>query len=249
MLKEKGRIRIGLSNVTLPGNKTTFPPEFQLKTRLHYYATMFNTVEVNSCFYKTPMLSTYEKWSLDVPEDFQFTLKLSKEVTHAKELQGDLGCMEKFMTTATGTGKKKGCLLIQLPGKITLDYFEKIEEILQRLEEHDVSHEWRKAVEFRNETWYTRETWDLLDEYKATMVLQDFRKAKMLEFHGNADFVYWRFHGPAGDYRGSYPDEVLKERSEEMKAWADEGKDVYAYFNNTAGNAFENAMKLKEMVK
>jgi uncharacterized protein YecE (DUF72 family) len=57
-----------------------------------------------------------------------------------------------------------------------------------------------------------------------------------------------RFHGPKGDYRGSYEDGVLKGKAEEITQWADQGKDVYSYFNNTAGNAYENAFTLKSML-
>jgi uncharacterized protein YecE (DUF72 family) len=246
---QSGRIRIGTSNVVVPGNKQTFPPEFQLKSRLHYYSTLFNTVEVNSCFYKTPLFSTYQKWSLDVPEDFRFSLKLSKEVTHVKNLEGELGCMDKFMQSAGGTGNKKGCLLVQFPGKITLDYFNQVERILQELQEHDPAHEWRKAVEFRNSSWYTGETRELLDEYGAAMVLHDIPKGKMTEVSGKAGFTYIRFHGPKGDYRDSYPDSFLKAKAVEIREWLNEGRDVYAYFNNTIGSAFENAISLKGMLE
>ena len=92
----KGIIRIGTSNGYMPGNKFTFPPEYRLKSRLHFYSTLFNTVEVNTCFYKTPLRSTYEKWAKDVPEDFQFTLKLSKDITHVKELGYDRCLYERI---------------------------------------------------------------------------------------------------------------------------------------------------------
>ena len=243
----KGLIRIGTSNVHIPGNKTTFPPEYQLKSRLHYYSSIFNTVEVNSCFYKTPQLATYQKWELDVPADFQFTLKLSKEVTHAKELESDLACMENFLGNAKGTGNKKGCLLVQFPGKISLDHFEKVERILLEIERHDPGHKWRIAVEFRNESWYTAETWELLDEFDAVMVMHDFKKASNFQIRGKAPFIYMRFHGPDGNYRGSYTDEFLKEKAIDIKRWSGEGKDVYVYFNNTAGETFENAVALKKI--
>jgi len=247
-MKKRGRIRIGISNAVLPGNKKSFPQEFQLKSRLHYYSSIFNTVEINSCFYKTPLLSTYEKWSKDVPEDFQFSLKVSKEITHAKDLQGDLACMRSFIDAAAGTGHKKGCLLIQFPGKITLDYFQKVELILQDIQQHDVDDQWRKAVEFRNPSWYTGETHELLEEYNAAMVLHDFAKAKNFNLLGKAGFVYIRFHGPKGNYRESYPDQFLKSKASEIRAWLVEGKDVYAYFNNTIGSAFDNAISLKAMI-
>lgn len=245
MMNPRGQIRIGTSNVVAPGNKNSFPPDFQLKSRLHYYSSIFNTVEVNSCFYKTPQFSTFSKWSLDVPDEFRFSLKLSKEITHVKELKGDLVCMEKFITAARGTGKKKGCLLVQFPGKITLDYFENVEQILQELQVHDPDNQWKKAIEFRHPSWYTGETFELLDEFGASVVLQDIPKAKFTEIKGHADFVYLRFHGPKGDYRDSYSESFLQAKASQINEWLNEEKDVYAYFNNTIGSAFYNALSLK----
>ena len=140
---QKGNFRVGTSNVTVPGNKNTFPPAFQLTSRLHYYSSIFNTVEVNSCFYKTPMLSTFKKWAQDVPDNFQFSLKLSKEITHVKDLKGDPDITNLFMQAAAGTGSKKGCLLIQFPGKITLDYFNQVEQILLDIQLNDPEYQWR----------------------------------------------------------------------------------------------------------
>ena len=245
---ERGIIRIGISNTVVPGAKKDFPPPYNVRSRLHYYSSIFNTVEVNSCFYKTPMLKTFERWAADVPEGFQFTIKLSKEVTHVKELKGELACMNTFVNNAGGLGHKKGCLLIQFPGKITLDYFEQVEQILYYLEKEDAAKEWKKAIEFRNPTWYIAETREMLDENGATMVMHDIPKAKLTEYKGKASFVYLRFHGPKGDYRGSYDDRFLRDKAEEIRQWQTGGKDVYAYFNNTAGNAYENAFALKTML-
>ena len=246
--QQTGVLRIGTSNTTIPGNKTTFPPAFQLKSRLHYYASILNTVEINSCFYKTPLYSTYQKWAIDVPDDFRFTIKLSKEITHSKVLETNLAAMEKFMQAAAGIGKKKGCLLIQFPGSITLEHFEKVERILHYLQDYDAGNEWKKAVEFRNESWYTGETFEMLDEFGACMVLHDNPKAKIFALPTKAGFIYLRFHGPKGNYRESYTDEFLSARAEAIRSWLNEGKDVYTYFNNTAGNAFENALYLSGLL-
>jgi uncharacterized protein YecE (DUF72 family) len=248
-VKQKAYFRIGTSNVTLPGNKGTFPLAFQSKSRLHYYSRIFNSVEINKCFYKTPLLSTYQKWSLDVPENFQFSLKLSKAITHVPNLPGDSGTLTKFMQTAAGVGNKKGCLLIQFPGAISLDYYNEVEQILQEIQfESEPDQHWRIAVEFRNPDWYTGETFELLDQYDAVAVLHDFKKGKLTEISGREDFVYIRFHGPAGDYRGSYNESFLKSKAAQIRIWLEDGKDVYAYFNNTMGNAFDNAISLKDMI-
>ena len=241
----KGKLWIGTSNGHMPGNKLSFPPEYRLKSRLHYYSNMFNSIEVNSCFYKTPLRTTYEKWVKDVPGDFQFTLKLSREITHAKDLSCDLDCINSFLQSAGGTGNKKGCLLIQFPGKINLEQFTQVENILERIQLQDPNYEWRKAIEFRNESWYIGETTELLNEFNTTMVLHDFSKAKISTFTGNAQFMYLRFHGPGGNYRDSYSNSFLDQKAEQIREFLGLGKDVYAYFNNTAGNAFENASYLQ----
>ena len=247
-IKEKGNVYIGTSNIVVPVSRKDFPPPYHMKSRLHYYSSIFNSIEVNSSFYKTPQLKTYERWAADVPDDFQFTLKLSKEITHVKELKGDLGRINTFIKNAGALAHKKGCLLVQFPGKITVDYFEQVEDILYQLENEDASAEWKKAVEFRNPSWYIGETREMIDSFNATMVLHDIPKARLTEYTGNSSFVYLRFHGPKGDYRGSYEDSVLRSKAGEIRQWLKQGKDVYAYFNNTAGSAYENAFFLKSML-
>ncbi|WP_052955881.1 DUF72 domain-containing protein [Flavihumibacter petaseus] len=253
MMQQKGTAWIGTSNIVVPGNKNTFPPAFQAKSRLHYYSSLFNSVEVNSTFYKTPLPSTTRKWADDVGENFSFTIKLSKAITHSKELEGDFGLLEPFMTAAAGLGEKKGSLLIQFPGKITLDYFDQVESILYEVEENDPDGAWRKAVEFRHDRWYTGETIELLNHFNATMVLQDIPKSSNMNAvetisRLKAGFVYLRFHGPNGDYRDSYTNLFLEEKAALIARWLAAGKDVFAYFNNTIGNAFDNARQLRTMV-
>jgi len=242
-----GRLYIGTSNVVIPGNKKSFPIEFQSNSRLHYYASLFNSVEINQSFYKMPLRRTYEKWAMDVGNDFKFSIKLSKEITHVKNLQGDLTIVERFFNTATGIGIKKGCLLVQFPGKITLEYFSHVENILRALQEYDQQGAWQRAVEFRHPSWYVSETWELLNEFSTGVLLQDHPKAKLFELKVKAPFVYIRFHGPSGDYRGSYSLEFLHKKALEIKEWMKKCKDVYVYFNNTIGNAFENARSLQQL--
>ncbi len=244
-----GLLNIGTSNVVVPGNKLTFPTEFQQKSRLHYYSSIFPTVELNSTFYKVPMPSTFAKWSGEVGEGFLFSIKLPKEITHGKNLQYDLTNIYHFLNAAEGLGQKKGCLLVQFPGKISLQYYAAVEKILQRIAMMETGDPWRAAVEFRHPDWYVSETFELMDEYGASMILHDMPKAQNIRLNKDAAFVYLRFHGPAGDYRGSYPENYLAEQAANLKAWRKDGKDVFAYFNNTIGEAFENARTLKMMAE
>lgn len=245
----RGNLRIGTSGVVIPGNKQSFPAEFQHNSRLNYYASLFNTLEVNSTFYKLHKASTFEKWSLDVPETFRFTIKLWKEITHVKQLNFKPEDIDTFFNTANHIGDKKGCLLIQFPAGITAAYSNQVEQVLQRLHQPDHENKWCKAIEFRSATWYSAETCRLLDKYHASMVLHDMPKSKNSEVNKGAKFVYFRYHGPTGDYRGSYSTEFLEEQASMILSFLNSGKDVYVYFNNTIGNAFENAMSLKAMFK
>ena len=248
-MNTKARLFIGTSNVVLPGNKQSFPAEYQIKSRLHYYSTLFNSVEINNSFYKVPQMKTLQKWSLDVVSDFIFTLKLWQDVTHTKNLLTDLDNIDTFINAAEGIGDKKGCILIQFPGKITLDYYKEVEGILSRLSEQDSQNNWRKAIEFRDSSWYVNETLELMEEYGASIVLHDMPKSKNEIPNTNASFIYVRFHGADGDYRGSYTDEFLQDQYKNIRGWLKSGKDVYVYFNNTIGSAFDNAMSLKKMAE
>lgn len=247
--KKKGIFRIGTSNIVVPGPKHTFPEEYRDKSRLIYYASLFNSLEVNNTFYKLPMARTFEKWADEVPDEFQFTIKLSKEITHAKGLLYEPDAVGRFMKAADGLQKKKGCLLLQFPGSVTVHNAKTIEELLQQIEEHDPKRTWRKAVEFRHHSWYKKAIYDLLHQYKTALVIQDMPKSKTPEIDQRDDFMYLRFHGSDGDYRGSYHDEHLQAQADDIRKWLKQGKDVYAYFNNTMGEAFNNAAMLQDLVK
>jgi uncharacterized protein YecE (DUF72 family) len=245
--QQQGILSIGTSNIVVPGNKQSFPEEYRQKSRLNFYSSLFNSVEVNSSFYKVPMRSTFEKWAADVPEDFKFSVKLSKDITHIKDLEFDTNKIDSFLNAANGIVTKKGCLLVQFPGKINFDYYNKVEQILERLQQQDSHNSWHKAIEFRNPTWYVNETHELLDEYNASLILHDMPKSKNTELNKGSAIVYLRYHGPKGNYRESYSDSFLKEQFNQIQQWLKAGKDVYAYFNNTIGDALQNALTLKKM--
>jgi uncharacterized protein YecE (DUF72 family) len=246
-MKKTGIFRAGTSGLVLAEpNKKAYPAEYQTKSRLTYYASTFNSIEINSSFYKVPRGNTYKKWSEDVPDDFQFTVKLWRGVTHEKDFsERDL---QSFMDAVDNLGKKKGCLLIQFPAQTGLDIpgFNRLLESVAKL---DSGQSWRMAIEFRHEKWYNKNVFGILDEHNASLVLHDMPKSIPPEINEKAPFIYLRFHGEKGDYRGSYGDRYLEERAIEIQSWLNQGKDVYVYFNNTIGDAPVNLMKLQELVR
>ena len=94
----------------------------------------------------------------------------------------------------------------------------------------------------------SRESFDIVDSYNATIVIQDIPRSATPLLNQTADFVYIRFHGPTGNYRDSYSNEFLNEYSIYIAEWLEEGKIVYAYFNNTMGDAFLNLKTLNDQL-
>jgi uncharacterized protein YecE (DUF72 family) len=247
--KTKGRFWTGTSNIVLPMPKYNFPEEHRDKSRLGYYSSLFNSLEINSSFYKLPMPRTFARWAEEVPDDFRFTVKLLKDITHAKGLLYEPELVVKFMSAAAHLGSRKGCLLIQLPASITIHFARQIERLLEEVQACDPYNEWKKAVEFRHHSWYSEPVLKMLHKYNAAVVVQDMPKSKTPELEQEEDFTYLRYHGTESNYRGSYHPEALQADSMQIKQWLKEGRDVYAYFNNTLGDAFENAKLLDNLVR
>ena len=243
----KGILRVGTSGIVLPGSKKMFPQEFQSRTRLAYYSTLFNTLEINSTFYKLPSPNTFVKWSSEVGEDFRFTCKLPRSITHGKPLSYQPENIDRFMRASNGIGEKKGCLLVQFPASVKIEHIGEVERILRRLNTLNEKPDWKICIEFRDALWYENETMlRVLDEVNVSLVLHDMVNSPTpLLLASNP--VYVRFHGPESDYRGSYSEAVLVSYAFAIKDWLRD-RDVYVYFNNTIGDAFKNAQFLKRII-
>ncbi|WP_295125519.1 DUF72 domain-containing protein [uncultured Chitinophaga sp.] len=244
--KQKGRFFSGTSGLVLPvPNKLSYPPAFQDKSRLEYYAHLFNSIEVNSSFYKVPQARTVKKWADMVPANFRFTYKLWRDITHAKGLAFKDEDVARFMSAIDPAGEKKGSLLIQFPPSVTLEKFGVVEHLLGLLGE---GHGWDVALEFRHNSWYAAETYELADEYDCSIVLHDIPKSRNNTIKKKTPFMYLRFHGPTGNYRDSYTDEHLQEKALLVKQWLNTGKPAYVYFNNTMGDAVKNLCTLNSFI-
>ncbi|MBC8984355.1 DUF72 domain-containing protein [Pedobacter sp. N36a] len=243
-------IYAGTSGLILPvPNKQYLPIEFRDKSRLSYYSTLFNSIEINSSFYKIPMPSTVKKWAESVPEDFKFTFKLWRGITHAAGLSFDREDVNRFIKTINQVGEKKGSLLVQFPPSIVqTTYIPHLMRLLHAIREADPEENWDLAVEFRHASWYKETTYNLLNEFNAALVFHDKPGSASPMKEMNTDFIYLRFHGPTGNYKGSYDDSFLTEYSNYIDEWRRAEKTVYVYFNNTAGEAIRNLQTLNTEV-
>lgn len=248
-MEEAGNYYSGTSGLVLPvANKSLYPPEYQDKSRLCFYASLFSSMEVNSSFYKLPMAKTVAKWAGEATGNFKFTYKLWRNITHNKGLVFDPADIDRFMRVVDSAGEKKGCLLVQFPASITIANRMQMEKLLQHLYEANTEQGWSIAIEFRSKTWYRDDIYSLVQQYQMSIVLHDMPGSAPPMLEQDVPFVYLRFHGPNGGYRGSYADDYLYEYASYINDWRQEGKDVYVYFNNTMGEAVKNLMTLNDFV-
>ncbi|RZK01418.1 MAG: DUF72 domain-containing protein, partial [Flavobacterium sp.] len=191
---------------------------------------------------------------------FEFTVKLWREITHSNKLEYCEENIDLFMEGANRLGHKRGCLLVQFPASVTVDLISNVEKIVNRLaflnhiEADKGEKKWRVAVEVRHNSWYCIETYKMFEKFDASLVVHDMPKSRTpLNVHCEfdsllKDFVYLRFHGPTGDYNGSYSNEILESYVSFIKDWNLQGRDVYIYFNNTIGDALGNLKTLQDFM-
>jgi uncharacterized protein YecE (DUF72 family) len=237
----------GLSALQLPVPKYRFPAPHQHSSRLTYYATFFNSIEFNSTFYRVPLPATVGKWATSVRSGFKFTFKLWKEITHVKNLDYKPADVERFLNAVSKAGHHMGCLLIQFPPSLESDVY-KLEKLLDIIRNGRDGKILRIGVEFRNKSWYHNKVYEMIKSYNAAVVIHDMPGSATPLIDYSPDFMYVRFHGPTGNYNGTYGEDFLSEYATYIHEWMQEGKDVYLYFNNTIGDAFGNAVLLKKLV-
>ena len=208
-----------------------------------FYARHFDTVEINNSFYHLPSATTFDNWRDNSPPRFIFAVKASRFITHMKKLKDPQPSSEKFFLVADRLGRKLGPILFQLPPRWKLNR-ERFEEFLQSL-----PGEHKYVFEFRDESWFVPEVYELLRRYKAACCIHDFGDMKVpIEITTN--FTYIRFHGPtSAKYWGSYSSAQLRSWADRIKDWSRQLTGIYVYFNNDPeGRAVENALELKRLV-
>lgn len=239
----------GTSGLNLPVPRLQYPHEFREKSRLHYYASLFNSIEINSIFYKLPRASTVANWAASVPDNFRFTFKVSKSITHVRNLQFARKEVHDFIRVVEHIGEKKACLLAQFPPSLKIDQLDHLQRLVESLAEATYQRNWKLAIEFRDPSWYEREVYEVLEEHGAALVIQDIPGSATPLNDVRGDFIFVRFHGPEPRYRGDYSDEFLKRYAGYIKEWLNDGKTVFAYFNNTVGPAVKNLQTLNKYVE
>jgi uncharacterized protein YecE (DUF72 family) len=244
------RLHIGTSGWTYSSWKGLFYPEDLPSRRyLAFYADEFDSTEVNYSFYHLPRLSTYEKWVAQVPEQFIFSLKSSRFITHVKRLVNVEESWTRFVQNALALGSHLGPVLLQFPPSFQCN--RKRLAAFLRISQRPASksHPVKLAFEFRHDSWFTEEIFSLLHQHNAALCIADSPRYPRRD-EVTADFVYMRFHGRRELFVSNYTLEEMDEEARRIRRYLREERDIYVYFNNDAkGHAVENARALRRLVE
>jgi uncharacterized protein YecE (DUF72 family) len=236
-------IRIGCSGWNYRHWRELFYPQgLPARRWFEYYAGHFDTVEINSSFYRLPKPETFRKWRDQAPPGFRYAVKANRFLTQAKKLKDCAEPLQRMMAPFRVLGDRLGPILYQLPPSLRLN-LERLEEFLE-LVPKDVAN----VFEFRDRSWYAPETYVLLERHGASFCVHDMAGSAS-ERIAVGPVAYVRFHGAGGKYRGRYAEDALRSWTEWIVREARGGRTVWAYFNNDIGAAaIDDARTLKAMV-
>jgi uncharacterized protein YecE (DUF72 family) len=235
-------VRIGCSGWNYADWRGRVYPKAEPQRRwLEYYATLFDTVEINNTFYRLPARSAVVSWVESTPPDFVFAVKASRYLTHMKRLT-DLGRgVERFyerIEPLVGS-PKMGPVLWQLPE----NFHRNDERLAGALAGLPAG---RHCFEFRHPSWFVSDVYALLREHDAALVIGDHPERPFQAHELTATWTFIRFHYGRRGRNGNYSEKELETWRARIDEWRREAE-VFAYFNNDwLGFAVKNGLWLKE---
>jgi len=241
--REKQNIHIGTSGWHYGHWRGPFYPEDWPKAEfLKYYVRHFRSVEINNSFYQLPKKETLSTWREETPSDFIFTVKGSRFITHMKKLKDAEDSLPPLLDAVDALEPKLAVLLFQLPPRWHCNA-ERLKDFLK-----SVPSDYRLAFEFRDESWFSGEIYEVLRHHGAAFCIYDLA-GRLSPKEVTADFIYVRLHGPDGAYKGQYDTSALSGWAGAFSTWASQGKEIFCYFDNDeAGYAAQDALTLQKML-
>jgi uncharacterized protein YecE (DUF72 family) len=239
------RIHIGTSGWSYDHwQGVLYPYPTPVHDRLGYYVQHFQTVELNSSFYRWPKHRTFTSWRQRLPDGFQLSVKAPRGLTHAKKLYAPEVWMDRIRACWHELLEKRAVLLVQLAPQQAFDY-DRLAYFLRQIPD------WmRTTIEFRHPSWHQEKTFRLLEEHQVAYCIMSGAGLPCI-LRTTAPFVYVRLHGPDTQYLygGSYSEADLRWWAGRISEWAGQNKEVFIYFNNDGGgNAVRNAQTLRWLV-
>lgn len=226
-----GAIRIGCSGWSYPEWRGRFYeralPEAEW---FGFYATQFDTVEINNSFYQLPSAATIARWAAQAPPGFLYTVKANRFITHFRKLKEPAAPLRQFFARVRGLEGHLGPVLYQLPPRWRYDR-ERLRAFLALLPA-DLLH----VFEFRDPSWMVEDALALLDAHGASVCVHDLEPGFDRK-RAVGPVAYVRFHGTAPGYAGRYSAPALRAWARWLRTEAAGGRAAFAYFNNDVGGA------------
>lgn len=219
----------------------------RLRSHLERYALRLPAVEINSSFYRSHKPATYARWAASVPEDFRFSVKVPRQITHLQRLHSSEETLIQFLDEAESLGDKLGPLLVQLPpslrfeGTVACTFF----EVLRRRYQGSV------VCEPRHPDWFEREAEQVMRRFEIARVAAD-PAVPVREAAAPGDWggtAYYRLHGSPRTYYSEYSQDYLTTLAQSLAQQA-HSREVWCIFDNTAlGAATTNALSILERLR
>ncbi len=234
---------IGCSGFHYKEWKEVFYPKNIPQTKwFEYYCEHFNTIELNTTFYRFPRPEALQTWYNKSPEEFKFSVKGPRLITHYKIFRDCERMLGDFYASVyEGLQNKLGCVLFQLPASIKYS-----DEMLRRIVSN-LDPSFDNAVEFRDSSWWVKKVYDTLKKNKITFCGISHPKLDDDVIKNNS-ILYYRFHGAPILYKSEYTENFVHEITNEIRT-SGRFKEAYIYFNNTWGTgALTNARQMQESI-
>jgi uncharacterized protein YecE (DUF72 family) len=213
-------IYVGTSGYNYPEWKGSFYPETLAAAKmLPYYAARFSTVEINYTFYRMPTAKLVAGWAAQVPDNFKFTLKAPKRITHDRRLKDVGEPVRGFCDAAAELGPRLGALLFQLAPNFKKD-LAVLDEFLQTLPPRVCG-----AFEFRHESWLDDEVFARLRDRNLALCIADSEK-RSTPVIATADYAYLRLRDEG------YTEAHIHDWAARVQDLASQCRDVYVYFKH-----------------
>ena len=211
-------------------------------THLERYAQRLNAVEINSSFHRHHRIETYQRWASSVPQDFRFSVKIPRAITHEGELTAGSGILDRFVDEIRGLGDKLGVLLVQLPPRLAFDESTASQFFSTLRQRIDVP----LACEPRHVSWGSSRADQVLAHCAVARVAADPAPwPDAGQPGGFGGFAYFRWHGQPRKYYSVYDPERLACLREQVVTAGQRAKDIWVFFDNTVlGHALGNALAL-----
>ncbi len=208
-----------------------YPRNAQPGEYLKLYSSVFNAVEIDSTYYRTPSPLMVSNWRRVTPEGFVFTAKFPKKITHEQKLRDSAAQLERFYKSISELREKLGPLLIQLPPSFN---YKKDKEALE-LFLGQIDGKYKHAIEFRNRSWFKPDIYKLLQDHGVALAWSENQYASTPP-EATSDVAYLRM---VGDRTITNFGEKQRDQTQVMRKWYDAleeksnlFKQGFIFFNN-----------------